>query len=66
MMRWRAYMCLAVVVAAPISGCSSSSEENANTITAVFADAMPIVAGNYVRFSGVQVGEVDAVNLVDG
>jgi phospholipid/cholesterol/gamma-HCH transport system substrate-binding protein len=66
MMRWRAYMCLAAVVAAPISGCSSSSADNANTITAVFADAMPIVAGNYVRFSGVQVGEVDAVNLVDG
>jgi phospholipid/cholesterol/gamma-HCH transport system substrate-binding protein len=65
-MRWRAYMCLAAVVAALLSGCSSSADESGNTITAVFADAMPIVAGNYVRASGVQVGEVSSVNLVNG
>ena len=66
MMRWRAGTCLAAILAAVLSGCGSSSEADPNTITAVFTDAMPIVAGNYVRASGVQVGEVGSVNLVNG
>lgn len=66
MATWRVYTCLAVVAAAVLSGCSSSGEKNDDQITAIFTDAMPIVAGNYVRASGVQVGEVDSVNLVNG
>jgi phospholipid/cholesterol/gamma-HCH transport system substrate-binding protein len=66
MMRARALLCLSVVVAGLLSGCSASSGEDDRTLTATFTDAMPIVQGNYVRASGVKVGEVGAVNLVNG
>lgn len=65
-MKWRLFACLVTVVAATLSGCSSSEQDADHKITAVFTDALPIVAGNYVRAAGVQVGMVDAVNLVNG
>ncbi|HEY1967773.1 MAG TPA: MlaD family protein [Pseudonocardia sp.] len=66
-MKWRSFFCLLVLMVASVSGCASWSQDPSDsTITAVFTDALPIVAGNYVRAAGVQVGLVDSVNLVNG
>lgn len=53
---------------AALSGCASVATLGSDSVmmTAVFDDALPIVEGNFVRASGVQVGLVDAVNLQGG
>ncbi len=66
MMKWRTGLLSLALVPVLVTGCSSSSESGGQQITAVFTDAFPIVAGNYVRASGVKVGLVDSVNLVGG
>lgn len=68
-MKLRVSLLCAALASGLISGCSASSSADAasgNTITAVFTDAFPLVAGNYVRASGVKVGLIDSVNLVNG
>ncbi|HZZ48022.1 MAG TPA: MlaD family protein [Pseudonocardia sp.] len=36
------------------------------SVTAVFADSSPLVAGNKVQLAGVQVGTISSIELVDG
>lgn len=65
-MNWRAGVFLAAVAAVLLSGCTGTSPFKEGALTVVFTDAAPIVPGNYVRASGVQVGLVEAVTLKDG
>lgn len=44
----------------------STGEDESSTVKAIFTDAMPIVAGNHVKASGVDVGTVESVTLKDG
>lgn len=66
-MTWRKCLVLGALIPVLLTGCSSSGgETDGQRISAVFTDAFPMVPGNYVRASGVKVGLIDAVNLVNG
>ncbi len=55
---------LGVTAAGALAAVLPGSDDIA--VTAVFADASPLYPGNTVRASGVTVGEVESVDLVDG
>lgn len=56
-----------VVVAAGVAGYLSwQSGSDRVEVTAVFADASPLIPGNLVRMDGIDVGEIDAISLRNG
>jgi phospholipid/cholesterol/gamma-HCH transport system substrate-binding protein len=60
-----------VVVAALVAGGlvyqNSSASGSADTdVTAMFADASPLIPGNLIRMGGIEVGEIQAVTLRNG
>ncbi|GAA3522765.1 hypothetical protein GCM10022222_00780 [Amycolatopsis ultiminotia] len=56
-----------VVVAAAVAGyLGSRSGSGKVELTAMFADASPLIPGNLVRMGGVQVGEIESVSLRNG
>jgi phospholipid/cholesterol/gamma-HCH transport system substrate-binding protein len=60
---------IALLAAAAVAGTGFAvADSGSNTIdlTAVFADASPLIPGNLIRLDGVQVGEIDSVSLQNG
>ena len=57
---------VAAVVAVSTAAAPPSSGSDEVPVTAVFADASPLVPGNEVKTSGVTVGEIVAVGLENG
>jgi phospholipid/cholesterol/gamma-HCH transport system substrate-binding protein len=55
-----------VAAAATVVAVSTGDGSGKGAVTAYFADANPIVAGNQVKASGVDVGTVTSVSLRDG
>lgn len=62
----------AVAVLAPVvaggllTSAAASPDDDRVTIIGEFADASPLVPGNMVKASGVQVGEINSIELADG
>lgn len=66
-LRRTALIVAAVVLVAGVGGVVLTKlSGNSTTVTGVFADANPIIAGDTVRASGVEVGKVTAVSLEQG
>lgn len=59
-------MALALTVAGTVAATKSGSGGGDIELTAVFADASPLYEGNSVKASGVTVGEIESIKLVDG
>jgi phospholipid/cholesterol/gamma-HCH transport system substrate-binding protein len=57
---------LALTVAGTVAGARSDDGGDDIELTAVFADASPLYEGNSVKASGVTVGEIESIKLVDG
>ncbi|NKQ55480.1 MCE family protein [Amycolatopsis sp. K13G38] len=57
---------VAVVAAAAAGYLASQSSSDSVEVTAVFADASPLIPGNLIRMDGVDVGEIEAVTLRNG
>ena len=56
-----------VVVAAAVGGyLASRSDSDTVEVTAVFADASPLIPGNLIRMDGIEVGEIEGVTLQNG
>jgi phospholipid/cholesterol/gamma-HCH transport system substrate-binding protein len=55
-----------IVVAAVATFISKRSDDRMTTVSAIFANASPLVAGNEVRSGGVQIGLIKAVQLDGG
>ncbi|WP_206443123.1 MlaD family protein [Candidatus Protofrankia californiensis] len=55
-----------LVVAATAGGVAMASDNDDVVVTAVFADASPLVAGNVVKSAGVEVGTVKSIALEGG
>ncbi|HVW40361.1 MAG TPA: MlaD family protein [Amycolatopsis sp.] len=57
---------VAVVAGAVAGYLASQSTSDSVAVTAVFADASPLIPGNLIRMDGIQVGEIEAVTLRNG
>lgn len=55
-----------VVLAAAVAGWRTRHDDDRNSLTAIFANASPLVAGNEVRLDGVKVGTIRSITLENG
>lgn len=67
-MRWKTVVGLVALIALVAAGTVAllRTSEVKPTVTAIFSDASPLVAGNLVKADGVTVGEISSITLAGG